>query len=92
MIDGKLHRPSLIAMAENHGLDPDTFVAAVDELVESRSEELPAPVTEEEYRRAEYMAFLGPRPPASDRRDFDLSSRPIDEYSAVFDPISIASS
>ena len=84
MIDGKLHRPSLVALAENHGLDPDTFVAAVDELLESGSEELPAPVTEEEYRRAEYTAFLGPRPPASERRDFDLSPRSIDEYSADF--------
>ena len=84
MIDGKLHRPSMVAMAENHGLDPETFIAAADELVESGSEEIPTPVTEEEYRRAEYTAFLGPRPPASERRDFDLSPRSIEEYSSEF--------
>ena len=84
MVDGTLHRPALEAIAENHGLDLETFVAAVDELVETGSDELPAPVTEEEYRRAEYTAFLGPRPPVSERRDFDLSPRSIFEYEAGF--------
>ena len=84
LIDGILDRGYLRNLAEIHGLDPEIFVQAVDEKYAAGDEGLPEAVTEEEYRAAEYRAFLGPRPPLSERRDFDLVPSDIDGYSEDF--------
>jgi len=84
VIDGKLNRASLHAIAGNHGIDPEIFVQAVDEKHTAGEVMEAPPVSEQEYRAAEYRAFLGPRPPRSERHDFDLLPADIQQYSEDF--------
>ena len=84
VIDGKPDRPPLVEMAKNFGLDPEIFIQAVDEKLAAGDDVGAEGVSEEEYRAAEYRAFLGPRPPRSERRDFDLLPSDIEQYSEEF--------
>ena len=84
LVDGKLHRDPLVALAKTHGIDPEIFIRAVDEKYAAGEEAGAEAVSEQEYRAAEYRAFLGPRPPRSERRDFDLLPGEIEQYSDDF--------
>ncbi len=84
IIDGKLPRDSLVTMADNYGIDPEIFIQAVDEKYAAGEEGDAEAVSEQEYRAAEYRAFLGTRPPRSERRDFDLLPKDIEQYSDDF--------
>ena len=84
LLDGSLPREPLLVLAEIHGVDGETFIQAVEERLAKGTDEVASPVSEEEYRLAEYRAFLGPRPPSSERRDFDLSPRSTTDYSGQF--------
>lgn len=85
VIDGKLDRGPIRGIAENHGLDPEIFVKAVDErYAKGGQESSPEGLSEQEYRSAEYQAFHGPRPPRSERRDFDIITQDIGEYDPDF--------
>jgi hypothetical protein len=86
LVDGKPHEPWLKKKAENLGLEPDAFIAAVHDRL-SQSQEAAgtsAPVSEEKYRYDEFQAFTGPRPPASERDDFDTRRFDIAEYASDF--------
>jgi Domain of unknown function (DUF1998) len=86
VIDGKLHEPWLRTKAKNLGVDADAFVAAVYERLGAaqgsafKIEE----VSEDRYRHDEYQAFVGPRPPRSERDDFDTELLPASTYNAEF--------
>ncbi|CAM3276146.1 DUF1998 domain-containing protein [Asticcacaulis taihuensis] len=86
LFDGKLHEPWLRKKAENLGVDPEAFIGAIYERLETpqgntlKVEEK----SEEKYRHDEYKAFLGPRPPKSERQDFDTSQHAAGEYGQDF--------
>jgi len=71
-------------IAKNHGVDPDAFIQAAIEKLGLEKEDIGEAISEEEYRSAEYKAFLGPRPPHSERRDFDVVQQDITHYSEIF--------
>ena len=84
LVDGNLPEKPLHTIATNNGLDPNTFVQAVQERYSSDSDQELDPITEEEYRATEYDAYLGPRPPKSERHDFDIKKIDIAEYETKF--------
>jgi hypothetical protein len=87
LVDGKLNEPFLRVKAENLGFDPTLFIEAVRDRMRADTAgegELSEEVSEEEYRLAEYKAYLGPRPPKQERHDFDTKAVPISEYEPWF--------
>jgi hypothetical protein len=62
LVDGSLPRAPLLEIAKRHGLDGEIFIQAVEEKYTRGADETPEAVSEEEYRAAEYRAFLGTRP------------------------------
>lgn len=84
LVDGQLPEKPLHALAKTNGIDPDTFVQAVRERMAVTSGQDEDPITEEEYRATEYEAYLGPRPPQSERRDFDIKKIAIGDYEESF--------
>ncbi len=80
-----LHRPSLKVLAEYNRIDPEDFIAAVeDRYVKDAGGQSGAAADETSYRRQEFDAFAGPRPPQEERRDFDLRSIDVSEYGTWF--------
>ena len=84
LVDGKLPRQFIDLKAKRHGLDCETFYEAVTEKYEHGSKSEQKSETEEEYRAAEYEAFLRNRPPLEDRIDFDNVVQPLDRYTSGF--------
>jgi hypothetical protein len=86
LINGKVHEPWLRAKAANLGVDPDAFIAAVHERLGAVKEGGGAveDLSEERYRYDEYRAFIGPRPPKSERDDFDTHLVAGSEYGSGF--------
>jgi hypothetical protein len=85
LVDGKPHEPWLRKKAENLGLEGDAFVAAVHERLGAKEEDGNVEVvSEEKYRHDEYEAFIGPRPPKSERDDFDTEHLTAREYRGDF--------
>ena len=84
LVDGELPEKPLHSIADTHGLERNTFVQAVRERCDADSDKEVDPITEEEYRATEYDAYLGPRPPKSERRDFDLKKIAITDYEPQF--------
>ena len=67
----ELHRPTLDHLAREHRVDPEDFFGAVRRrYVDGQKDQ--AAIDETSYRRVEYNAFAGPRPPQEERHDFDL--------------------
>ena len=85
LVDGNPHEPFLRTKAKNLGLDADSFAQAVRERMSVQGgEKSPQDLSETRYRFEEYKAFLGPRPPAQERQDFDTRSVSADEYGGAF--------
>lgn len=88
IVDGVPHEPLLRVMARNRGVDPDVFVEAVAERLRFESEDsggaTVGEISDEEYRFAEYKAFLGTRPPKQERHDFDTKARSPNSYGGWF--------
>jgi hypothetical protein len=84
LVDDHLPRAPLEYLASTKGIDPESFVQAVEERFFGEAEYDSSDTGEKSYRRSEYKAFLGPRPPESERRDFDLSAQDTEEYSETF--------
>ena len=79
----ELHRPTLDHLAKEHGVDPEDFFEAVRQrYVEGRKDH--AAIDETSYRRVEYNAFAGPRPPKEERHDFDLRVMAPEAYGEWF--------
>ncbi|WP_375428431.1 DrmB family protein [uncultured Sphingomonas sp.] len=87
-VDGAPHEPFLRQKARNLGLDEDAFVKTVADRL--RAIDAPAddaaagPVGEARYRFDEYQAYVGPRPPAQERTDFDTRAVAAGEYADWF--------
>jgi hypothetical protein len=84
LVDGELPRPTLDSLANRYGIDPDVFFSAATEKFGGNPDVPDEAESEEEYRGAEYSAFLGNRPPHEDRVDFDNVAQSIENYSAKF--------
>jgi len=84
LVDGNLPREPLAVIAGQHGLNPDSFIQAVEEKLAGGMDGNGEAVSEEAYRSTEYRAFLGPRPPRAERHDFDLLPKEIGQYSGDF--------
>lgn len=84
VIDNPKTREALSNFAKKYGIDPEAFIQAALEKHGLESDGALEEVSEVEYRSAEYKAFLGPRPPHSERRDFDVSRQAIEDYSEYF--------
>jgi Domain of unknown function (DUF1998) len=86
LVDGKLYEPFLRTKAKNLGLDPDAFVAAVNERLgaDRESGSNAQDVSESAYRYDEYRAFVGPRPRTSEGDDFDTRQLRASEYDGAF--------
>jgi len=84
LVDGKLPDAPLKQIAINHSIDPQIFIQAVQERYGASDDEHNSPVSEQEYRLAEYKAFHGQRPPSSERHDFDLKPMATSVYSEMF--------
>jgi hypothetical protein len=89
LVDGKLYEPWLRTRAENLGEDPDAFVRAVHERLDAKTktaegEPATAETSEASYRYDEYKAYLGSRPPAQERQDFDIRAVPASAYAEWF--------
>lgn len=83
--DGRPHEPSLRRKAINLGLDGDAFVEAVHEKLGAEATNSDSPqITEDRYRYEEYKAYMGPRPPAVERHDFDTEIVPVEAYRPWF--------
>ena len=68
----------IVAKARTFGLDADIFRKAALQKLEKNTDDID--VGEVSYRRAEYDAYLGNRPPQKEREDFDTQNIPISEY------------
>ena len=79
-----LHRPALDVLAEEHRVDPEDFFQAVRQRYVDGQKDQTA-IDETSYRRVEYNAFAGPRPPPEERHDFDLRVMMPDAYGKWFD-------
>lgn len=85
LVEGKPHEPFLRAKAKNLGLDPEAFILAVQERLGAQPDEAAErDVSEQRYRFDEYKAYLGPRPPQSERHDFDTQTINSAEYGSTF--------
>ena len=87
-VDGKVYEPWLRTKAANLGEDPDAFVRAVYEKLEAKKApadpETPVDTSEAKYRHDEYKAYLGQRPPAQERHDFDIRAVQASDYAEWF--------
>ena len=83
-VDGALPRQFLETKAKNHGLDPEIFCKAVEDKLNGSMQKVESFLSETHYRYTEYKAFLGTRPPAKERRDFDIIPRHISTYKPEF--------
>lgn len=87
-VDGNIPEPLIRTKAKHLGFDADTFVLAVRErLAKTEGVATDDPlreVSEEEYRRDEYRAFIGLRPPKEERHDFDKFDIAIADYGTWF--------
>lgn len=82
LVDGRTKKGAYLRqLAEEHGVALEDLADAVDErragLQEKQEDQ---EVDETSYRHVEYQAFVGPRPPVSERRDFDIREIPFDQY------------
>lgn len=86
LIDGKPYLPTpwLNTKAKYFGIDPNDFLEAVKQKLGYEQEAPQTEISEVAYRETEYKAFLGPRPPQSERHDFDLVEQNINEYEGSF--------
>ena len=88
VVDGRPHEPFLRQKAKNYDIDPELFIGAVnrqfDRLAPTSGGPSQEDISEQEYRRAEYNAFLGLRPPRQERHDFDTEPVSINEYVSGF--------
>lgn len=79
----ELHRPTLDHLAKEHRVDPNDFFEAVRQrYIDGHRDN--AAVDETSYRRVEYDAFAGPRPPKEERHDFDLRVMEPEAYGQWF--------
>lgn len=79
--------PPLLKLAQRHAMDPQVVIGEVRRLRQIRGDgavHAGKVLSETEYRRAEYEAFLGPRPPRGERHDFDLSAPAMTDYPGWF--------
>lgn len=88
-VEGQLYEPLLRVKAQNLGEDPDAFIRAVAERLAAKqkaadSASPPEDTSELAYRYAEYKAYLGQRPPAQERHDFDIRAVAANSYAAWF--------
>ena len=79
----ELHRPTLNFIAKERRVDPDDFFEAVRRRYVDGQRHQTA-IDETSYRRVEYNAFAGPRPPQEERHDFDLRVMDPDDYGDWF--------
>lgn len=84
LVDGVIPSEPIRQIANNNGLDPDSFYQAAMEKIGTELDTVDEEESETEYRRSEYKAFLGPRPDHQERHDFDILPRSIDEYTSGF--------
>jgi hypothetical protein len=88
LVNGDIHEPFLRAKAENLGHDPELFIRAVREKLQDEEQDGndtdDTNISEEEYRLAEYRAYLGPRPPRQERHDFDTQALVISAFPSWF--------
>jgi len=75
--------PLLKVLAKQNGIAEDVFIQAVEEKLGQENTST-SPVSEQDYRMAEYNAFRGSRPPREERVDFDIIHQPIEEYDPSF--------
>jgi hypothetical protein len=71
-------RTATNAKARTFGLDPEILHRAVLDKLEQGEEDVD--IGEASYRRAEYDAYLGNRPPEKEREDFDIQSVSVSDY------------
>ena len=80
-VDGKLHRPLLDVLAKQNGIESNVFIQAVDEKMgQTDDDDIEETTSEQDYRAAEFNAFLGVRPPHEERLDFDILHQDIESY------------
>ena len=83
-VNGRIaDKAPLLSLAKKHGIESKLFIQAVHEKLDSVNEG-EQEESEEQYRFTEYNAFLGPRPPFEERRDFDILNIPIERYGSDF--------
>jgi len=91
-VDGKIPDALLKVQARNLGFEEDVFKRAVYERLDDEGVTVSEThVTEESYRRDEFRAFLGARPPKDERLDYDKLDKSIpaygDWFARVFDRV-----
>lgn len=87
-VDGEIPERLVRTKAKHLGFDPENFILAVRERFEktegAATDDPVREVSEEEYRRDEYQAFIGLRPPKEERHDFDKTDVAIAAYGSWF--------
>lgn len=85
LYDGKLPQQLLEVMAKQKGIESSIFIQAVyEKLGQSEDEAIEETTSEQDYRAAEFNAFLGVRPPHEERLDFDILHQDIELYHDKF--------